>query len=132
QAENQRAPTSPEPRRAARLEREPPELLLDAELGETRTDVVVRAYRDAAAHDGDVDAVQRLLGGLARLRCVVACSAGAEDLRAAAAGERRDRERARVADRARPRRLVQPEQLVAGHEHRDAGAAHAADQGAPE
>ena len=58
-----------EPGRLARLERDPPEHLLDAELGQRRLDVVVRADRDAAGDDHHVRGLER--GRDALLRGVV-------------------------------------------------------------
>ena len=83
QAEDEGAVAGPEPGRAARFQRHPPEDLLDAEVRERRLDVVVLADRDAAADDRHVG-LERGASSAARVASGCRGPGGRDDL---AAGE---------------------------------------------
>ena len=69
-------------------QRDAPEALLDAELGERGLDVVVRADRHAAREDHDVGGLERLADRVARRAGVVGHVAREHHLGALALGER--------------------------------------------
>ena len=63
QAEDELVVLRAEPGRLAGPQRDAPEALLDAQLGERRLDVVVRADRDAAGDDDHIGGVEALREG---------------------------------------------------------------------
>ena len=113
QPEYERRSAAAEPGRLTRLERDSPEHLLDAELGERRLDVIVRADRNPARDDHDVGGLERLrepgLGG----RAIVGESPCRPDDRALRGGERIEHRRVRIVDLARAERLAGGAELVA-------------------
>jgi hypothetical protein len=118
----------PEPGRPARAQRDAPEFLLGAERLERLLDVVVLADRDAAADHRDV-CLQRPLERLLGCGRLVGDALDGSDLGAGTSRKRRHRVGVRVADAAGNHRLVRPEQLVAGADHRERRSARAGDRG---
>ena len=125
QPEHQRRPAGAEPGRLAGLEAHPPEALLDAELGQRRLDVVVRADRHAAAHADHVRRVERSGERRSGRAGVVRDVAALEHDAARPLGLRRDGIGVRIPDLPWGERSTRLHQLVAGREHSDPGPRYA-------
>ena len=127
QPEHERRAAHAERDRLARLDRDPPEDLLDAELGLDAAHEIVRPDGDAARGDEDVGFEPALERGAMR-RLVVCDDREQLDLRARGGERGGEHERVRLVDLARRERLAGLRELGAGGEHRDARAAHARDR----
>ena len=121
-----------EPGRLAGAQRDAPEDLLDAELGERRADVVVLADRDAAADHDDVGRRAPARAPPRSPRGRRARSRPRRARRPSCATSAATRVGVGVADRARAQRLARLLELVAGGQHADPGPARAGDLAAPD
>ena len=132
QTEHERSVERPEPGGVAGLECEAPERLSRSELAQSRADVIVLSDRHAAADDDGVGVPEGVLDGGAGARLLVADPHTVHDDRSGRASEGGNRVGVGVPQSAGAHRLVGGEQLVAGHEHADAGRTSAADTRASE
>ena len=128
QAENERVAARPEGERLARLDRDTPEHLLDAELPLDLADEIVLADRDAARRDEDV-ALETTLERLSQRRLVVGNGRRADDLRARDGQRSGEHERVRLVDLPGLERLARRDELAAGGKDRHARPTRARDRG---
>ncbi len=112
-----------EPRRLARAQRDAPEALLHARRAERRLDVVVRADGDAAGEQHDVRRLQRPGDRRPGRRAIVGDVLDEDDVGALLGGQGREDGGVRVVDLARSQRQARRDELVAGAQDGDAGAA---------
>ena len=123
QTEHEGVVAAAEPGRLARLQRDPPEDLFDAEARERRLDVVVGADRDAAGDDHHVGGLERGPEALLRGGGVVGEAVGRRAYAALVLGERDQHRSVGVVDLARAERLARGLELIARGQHLDPGPA---------